>query len=393
METQVASNMGAVTTMDFAPDGRLFVDTQGGDVRITKNGTLLSTPFIHLNVDSNGERGVLGVTFDPNFASNHFVYLYYTATTPAIHNRVSRFTDNPNTDTAVSGSEVDLLDLPNLGATNHNGGAIHFGPDGKLYIAVGENTVSSNSQTLSNPLGKMLRINSDGSIPSDNPFFNQTTGISRAIWALGLRNPYSFSFQPGTGVMFINDVGQSTWEETNRGAAGANYGWPNSEGFRQPNDPVTTIGTYTDPLFEYGHGSGDTVGIAIVGSAFYNPTSVQFPSSYVGKYFFADLGSGWIRTFDPETGATTVLARGINTPVDLKVAPDGTLYYLAQGGSGSVFRIQSTEGAQVTASSPAGSSGIDHVRLTFSQPISRLITRGRIRQYKNLRRMVSRTHL
>ena len=123
-----------------------------------------------------------------------------------VHNRVSRFTANG--DVAVAGSEVPILELDNLsGATNHNGGAIHFGPDGKLYIAVGENANGANSQTLSNPLGKVLRINSDGTIPSDNPFFN-TTGARKEIWALGLRNPFTFAFQPGTGRLFINDVGQ-----------------------------------------------------------------------------------------------------------------------------------------------------------------------------------------
>ncbi len=124
--------------MAFAPDGRLFVCQQGGQLRVIENGVLLSTPFVTVTVNASGERGLLGVAFDPNFATNHFVYVYYTATTPAIHNRVSRFTANGNV--AVAGSETVILDLDNLSsATNHNGGAIHFGPDGKLYIAVGEN--------------------------------------------------------------------------------------------------------------------------------------------------------------------------------------------------------------------------------------------------------------
>src|SRR6185503_12450835 len=137
-----------------------------------KNGALLPTPFLTVTVNSSGERGLLGVAFDPQFASNGFVYVYYTATTPAIHNRVSRFTASG--DVALAGSEVVLLDLNNLSsATNHNGGAMHFGPDGKLYVAVGENANSANSQTLSNLLGKILRLNADGTIPTDNPFFNQ----------------------------------------------------------------------------------------------------------------------------------------------------------------------------------------------------------------------------
>ena len=206
-ETQI-SGLASPTAMEFAPDGRLFVCLQGGNLRVIKNGALLATPFVSLSVDSNGERGLLGIAFDPNFAANSFVYVYYTVPSTPRHNRVSRFT--ANADVAQPGSEFVLLDLDNLStATNHNGGAIHFGSDGKLYIAVGDNANGSNSQTLNNLLGKMLRINSDGSIPSDNPFFNTATGKNRAIWALGLRNPFTFAFQPGTTRMFINDVGEN----------------------------------------------------------------------------------------------------------------------------------------------------------------------------------------
>ncbi|MDQ3134293.1 MAG: PQQ-dependent sugar dehydrogenase, partial [Acidobacteriota bacterium] len=212
-ETVIASGMPSPTAMAFAPDGRLFVCQQGGQLRVIKNGVLLPTPFVTLTVDPQGERGLLGIAFDPNFSANQYVYLYYTATTPTVHNRVSRFTASG--DVAAPGSEVPILDLENLGATNHNGGAMNFGADGKLYIAVGENAVSSNSQTLANRLGKMLRINADGTIPNDNPFFAQASGINRSIWSLGLRNPFTFAFQPGTSRMFINDVGQSTWEEIN----------------------------------------------------------------------------------------------------------------------------------------------------------------------------------
>src|SRR5436190_22494254 len=185
---------------------------------------MLATPFLSLTVDSFSERGLLGIAFDPNFATNHFVYVYYTVPGDPAHNRVSRFTANG--DVALAGSEFVLVDLDNLsGAGNHNGGAIHFGPDDKLYVAVGENANAANSQTLNNRLGKVLRINSDGSIPSDNPFFNNATGLNRVIWALGLRNPFTFAFQPNTTRMFINDVGQSLQEEIDDGIAGSNYGW------------------------------------------------------------------------------------------------------------------------------------------------------------------------
>ncbi|HEY6189766.1 MAG TPA: PQQ-dependent sugar dehydrogenase [Pyrinomonadaceae bacterium] len=329
-ETLVASGLTNPTAMAFAPDGRLFVCEQGGQLRVIKNGALLATPFLSVTVNSSGERGLLGIAFDPNFAANSFLYVYYTATTPTIHNRVSRFTANG--DVSIPGSEVVLLDLNNLGATNHNGGAMHFGPDGKLYIAVGENANGSNSQTLTNLLGKILRLNSDGTIPADNPFFGTATGNNRAIWALGLRNPYTFAFQPGTGRMFINDVGEVTREEINDGIAGSNYGWPTCEGTcSNPN--------FRNPLFTYGHGSSSTTGCAITGGAFYNPPVTQFPSDYQGKYFFADFCSGWIRRLNPADNTATDFATGIANPVDLQVASDGSLYYLARG-AGSVFRVQ-----------------------------------------------------
>jgi glucose/arabinose dehydrogenase len=326
--------------MAFTPDGRLFVTQQGGQVRVIKNGMLLPTPFTTVTTSSVGERGLLGVAIDPDFAANHFVYVYYTALSPAIHNRVSRFTANG--DVAVPGSETILFELNNLSnATNHNGGAIHFGPDGKLYFAAGENANPANAQTVTNVLGKIMRINPDGTIPFDNPgsfpgIGGIPTGQNRAIWAVGLRNPYTFTFQPGTGRMFINDVGQNTWEEINDGIAGSNYGWNICEGFCSPPNAF-----YRDPLFIYGHGSTATTGCAITGGVFYNPPIRQFPGEYSGKYFFADYCSGWIRVFDPSTGTAEAFASGISAPLDLLTGPDGSLYYLANG-TGEVVRVRSS---------------------------------------------------
>jgi glucose/arabinose dehydrogenase len=329
-DTPVANGLSSPTAMAFAPDGRIFIAQQGGALRVVKNGVLLPAPFLSVTVNASGERGLLGVAFDPGFASNQFVYVYYTATSPAIHNRLSRFTANG--DVAAAGSETILLDLDNLSsATNHNGGAIHFGPDGKLYVAVGDNANGANSQTLNNLLGKMLRVNADGSIPTDNPFFSQAAGRNRAIWSLGLRNPFTFAFQPGTGRMFINDVGQNAWEEINDGLAGSNYGWPATEG-------STSNPSYVSPLYSYGHGSGAFSGCAITGGAFYNPDVPQFPPQYIGRYFFADFCSGWINLFNPATGSATTFATGISGPVDLQLGPNGSLYYLARG-TGSLRRI------------------------------------------------------
>src|SRR6266550_3175173 len=358
-ETQIAGGLSSPTAMEIAPDGRIFVCLQGGQLRVIKNGVLLATPFVSLTVDSSGERGLLGITFDPNFSSNNFVYVYYTVPGSPAHNRVSRFTANG--DVAMAGSEFILLDLDNLsGAGNHNGGAIHFGSDGKLYIAVGDNANRANSQTLSNRLGKVLRVNSDGSIPADNPFFNTAQGANRSIWALGLRNPFTFAFQPGTTRMFINDVGESTWEEINDGIAGSNYGWSTCEGACSP--PNTN---FRDPLFQYAHGSTSTTGCAIVGGGFYNPTSAQFPAGYVGKYFFADLCTGWIRLFDPANNTATDFASGISTPVDLKVANDGSLYYLAIG-SAALFKVQFAGTAPSIITQPANQTVTQGQPATFS---------------------------
>lgn len=356
VETTFAGGLSAPTAMDFAPDGRLFVCLQTGNLRVIKNGALLPTPFLSLTVDSSGERGLLGVAFDPNFSVNHFVYVYYTVPGSTAHNRVSRFTATG--DVATAGSEVVLLDLDNLStASNHNGGAIHFGPDGKLYIAVGENANGSNSQTLTNLLGKVLRIDADGTIPTDNPFFN-TAGARKEIWAMGLRNPFTFAFQPGTTRMFINDVGQNTWEEINDGIAGSNYGWPTTEGFTS--DP-----SFRSPLFEYGHGSTSTTGCAITGGTFYNPATAQFPGSYLGKYFFADLCTGWIRLFDPANSTAADFASGIATPVDLKVTADGSLYYLSIGSS-AVFKVQYSPVSPSITTDPANQTVTQGQPVTFN---------------------------
>lgn len=369
-ETQI-NGLANPTALALHPDGRIFVCEQSGNLRIIKNGALLPTPFTTISVNSpNGsERGLLGIAIDPNYAANHFVYVYYTAPTPTIHNRVSRFTaDIANEDVAVAGSEVAILDLESLGATNHNGGAIHFGPDGKLYVAVGENAVSANAQSLANRLGKMLRINPDGTFPADNPLTfpniaGSPTGLNRAIWSVGLRNPYTFTFQPGTGRMHINDVGQNTWEEINNGIAGSNYGWPSCEG-------ACGVAGMTNPIYQYS--SSDPANCAITGGAFYNPTIPTFPALYVGKYFFADFCGGWLKTIDPlsppPTSTAPNFATGISLPVDIQTANDGSLYYLARG-SNSVFRVQYFGASTIAlndVSVTEGNSGISFATFTVN---------------------------
>src|ERR1041384_7544748 len=163
-DSLVTAGLTDPTAMALAHDGRIFVCEQRGTLRVIKNGVLLPTPFLTVTVDSRGERGLLGITLDPNFVSNQLVYVYYTVPSPA-HNRVSRFTASG--DVALAGREVVLMELPNLStATNHNAGAIHFGADGDLYVATGDNANGNNAQSFSTVLGKMLRITSTGAIPT-----------------------------------------------------------------------------------------------------------------------------------------------------------------------------------------------------------------------------------
>jgi glucose/arabinose dehydrogenase len=335
--SQVVSGLTNPTDMEFAPDGRLFITEDTGRVRIAKpDGTPLTT-FLDISskVDSLGERGLLALTFDPGFSTNHYVYLHYTrkatSTTPP-HNRVVRVTASG--DRVVAGSEQLIFRLGNQSAANEfpqfMGGALDF-KNGKLYVATGDNDTPDKAQQLTNLFGKILRINKDGTIPTNNPFYATASGNNRAIWARGLRNPFKFAIQPGTGAIFINDVGEHTWEEINRGAAGANYGWPVHEG--RANDPP-----YVDPIFAYGHGSTGTTGCAITGGTFYNPPTVDFPAQYVGDYFFADFCNGWIRVRNSD-GTVSGFATGLERPIDLEVSQAGELYYLSRSSTGIVDKI------------------------------------------------------
>lgn len=381
-ETLVNSQAGlsSPTAMEFSPTGQLFVLEQTGAAKLVRSDGTTHTAAT-LTVDPSGERGLLGIAFDPSYdgagPNTDFVYLYYTvpranAADPA-NNQLSRYTvtgAGTNTPTFTAGTII--RDLPpedednnpaTDGDTNHNGGAIHFGADGKLYVAVGDHNYDTTPQTnhpsqrTDTPFGKILRLNPNGTNPSDtpNPFYTgSATDWQGAIWAMGLRNPYTFAFGAG-GQMFINDVGEGTWEEINEGEAAANYGWAGStsplwEGF-EPTAPWTN---YRDPEMAYDH-SGATLpspaSAAITGGAFY-PAGGPFGSAYAGKYFYADFGGNYIRLFDPanpgssgtpDTSTAFASSLTAGSPVDLKVDSQGNLYYLSRGGGGAVFRISTTQ--------------------------------------------------
>ena len=296
------------------------------------------------------------MAFDPAFASNHFVYVYYTATMPAIHNRISRFTANG--DVAVAGSETVILELDNLSsATNHNGGALAFGPDGKLYAAVGENANGANAQTLANLLGKMLRLNTDGTIPADNPFFMSATGQNRAIWALGLRNPFTFAFNPPGASCSSTTSGRTRGKRSTTASPA-----PTTAGRRRKaRRPIRSSGARG---IAYNH-NHMTNPCAITGGAFYSPLTPQFPSEYSQDYFFADFCGGWIWRLDVASGSVTSFATGISSPVDLKVSDDGDLYYLARG-QNALYRVGFGTTAPTITAHPTSRTVQSGAPVTFS---------------------------
>lgn len=333
----VTTGLTGATALETLADGRVLVCEQVGRLRVIKHGELLAQPMLELAVDANWERGLIGVTVHPEFPQQPFVYVCYVAKEPWPHHRVSRF--RVAGDVAVPGSEEILLRGDNqqkLGGhvpAGHQGGAIHFGPDGKLYIAIGEQTAKAPAQKLDSLLGKLLRINDDGTIPKDNPFVEQTSGKYRAIWARGCRNPFTFAFSTD-GEMLINDVG-GKFEEINPGVAGANYGWPELD------HGLTTKPGIVGPVHVYPQAS-------ISGGDF---APQHFGSEYAGRYFFADFVQGWIRVLRTNTPKQAdEFATGLRRPVDLRFSSDGTLYVLLRNawvidgkfapGTGSLLKIE-----------------------------------------------------
>jgi glucose/arabinose dehydrogenase len=312
----------------------VFIAQQNGAIRVIQNGKLLAQPLVNLPVDYEGDRGLFGIALDPQFATNHYLYPYYTVPGNvgqhlSPHNRVSRITVSGNG--VVAGSLKTLFDLDPLGGlTDHDTGSLHFGVDGKLYISVGDTRTSTEAQNTNNLLGKILRINADGSIPTDDPWYKLTTGKYRAIWAIGFHNPFTFAIQRGTGTTFINDVGELTQEEIDAGKPGADFGWPATNGpFVQSQYPK-----FTEPFYSYSIGPHATSGAAITGGAFYDPAAQQFPAGYRSQYLFADYVGGTVKFLNPSTKAVQTLATKFTHPVDIDVAGNGVVYVLENDNGG-----------------------------------------------------------
>jgi glucose/arabinose dehydrogenase len=342
-DTAVVTGLDQPTDFAFLPDGRILILEKPGRVKIAPAGGGAPTLALDMtaSVDEFSERGLLGVCLHPQFATNGFVFLYYTTNTP--RNRISRFTLVGSTISLASESIV----LDNIEATNgnHNGGTILIGPDGKLWAAPGDSgTGGAKAQDLaigssSRFNGKVLRMELDGSPAAGNPFLGDATKEPR-IWAYGFRNPFRFSFRPGNGAIFIGDVGQSTREELDVGVAGGNFGWPYMEGtIQQPGGPgpcpVTT--TCIPPVFDYIR----SIGTTIIGGAFL--TGNAYPASLQGRYVFGDNGASWIKYLEFDginglVGLLTDLATGAEGPVAFHVGLDGYLYYAAIN-TGRIYRI------------------------------------------------------
>ncbi|MEM6315815.1 MAG: PQQ-dependent sugar dehydrogenase, partial [Planctomycetota bacterium] len=332
-ESLYADGLNLPTSMEFTPDGRILVAQQSGDIRVVDtSGNTLGTPFLSLAVNKQFERGVLGLAVDPDFENTGYVYVFYTPESTPEFNRLSRFTVSLTGDgnTADPASEVILMgDIPTPSGW-HNGGGIHFGADGMLYIGVGDGFKSDpeNPINLAQDLdalgGKVLRLdvnNYPNIIPADNPFVNNPNARPE-VYALGLRNPFTSAVDPVTGRMVFNDVGDKLYEESNEVTApGQNFGWPIHEG------PVNQPG-FTDPLYAYAHVNGGSA--SITGGTFYRGTGASaFPPEYEGDLFLADYLNQWIRVVDAETGAVSDFATGVQHALDLDVGPDGALYYMS----------------------------------------------------------------
>ena len=335
-EVTVADGIFSPISMEMTPDGRLFVMTDSGLAHVIKNDQLLAAPLFDLRseVDDLGDRGLFHVALDNNFDQNGFIYIMYVADTNDADDgvgetRLSRMTVNGDR----ASNEVVLFDnFPDADVELHYGGAVEHGPDGKLYVSIGDHLLGRNGQDLGNLEGTILRLITDGSIPTDNPFFGQLNGDLRAIYAYGVRNPWQMEQHPNTGEIFFSDVGSNDYEELNVLERGANYGWFEVEGPKGPGDPAS----FVDPLWAYRHADNfpndPLSGCAIVGGAFYETPNPTFPAEFRGQYFTGDFCEGRIVTVDPDTGAATQFMDGFNFGLlDLEVSPiNGDLYFIDQ---------------------------------------------------------------
>ena len=337
---EVASGFGSVPVqMATAPDGRIFVnELYQGNIRVvTPTATLpwpvQAAPFAHLDVETGNEKGLLGIAVHPNFSQNGFVYVFYTAAGPV--SRVVRFTATTSGGNTVATSATPEIIFDNIPAANaHNGGIIQFGPDGMLYIFVGENDMPTEAQNMGTLRGKILRINPNGTIPSDNPFVSTLSAPFSAIYSLGHRNGFGFTFHPHTNDLWQTENGENDNDQINRIIGGGNYGWPNCSGIC--NDPL-----YIDPIITFNPVIAPTGIVAIREDSAY-------PAQYHNNLLFTDyifgnlhrivLTGAELTDLSSHTiacncgkGGLFAVMHGLNVP-----GQDGYVY-VSNGGS--IFRV------------------------------------------------------
>ena len=331
----VVSGLEEPTDFRFLPDGRILFAEKGGAIKLAdQDGQLQSTPLITLPTMTTWARGLAGLEVDPDFEHNGHIYVSYIGADN--YQRLSRLTvTDPGAEvlTVNPESELVLVKGTDPAGEDHHGGGLAFGPDGKLYWSTGDNVCcsvldGSNSQDLSNIYGKVLRLNPDGSAPSDNPFPN-ASGAGKLIYATGFRNPFRLAFTPD-GQLLVVDVGQATWEEVNLVTAGANYGWPDAEG---PCDGIGAPGCSTpsahgNPIYAYRHNSGPSSITAVMG--------VAGPGSGGGQntVLIADFMQGWVKELTFNSDYSEVISERV-----FDKAVPGSTNQLIQGPDGSVYQL------------------------------------------------------
>jgi glucose/arabinose dehydrogenase len=328
-------------------DGRIFVVEQAGRIRVVKDGVLQSTPFLDLTgrVLYSGERGLLSVAFHPQYATNHYFYVYFT-TQPNGDVRIERFTATANPDVADATSSKLIITAPHSSQANHNGGLLTFGPDGMLYAALGDGGGAGdplgNGQNFNSLLGGMIRLDVDHgdpyAVPADNPFVGQA-GKRAELWAKGLRNPWRYAFDPPTGLLYIADVGQGEREEVdvvNANSGGLNYGWNITEGTTCYNASSCNKTGLTDPVLDYTHDAG---ACSITGGYVYRGSAI---AGLQGHYLYSDYCAGFLKSFryangvavdQKDWGITTgnVTSFGKDIDGELYVLADNTIYKITAG--------------------------------------------------------------
>ncbi len=330
----LATGLTLPTAMKFLPDGRMLVAELAGKIRVIPAPYLTPDPTPILTITNIGtagvQEGIFDFALDPNFSANHYLYVYFTANDQ--RDRLSRFTLNADLTGTVAGSEFILYrDPTDLASDEHHAGAITFSNDGKIMFTTGEHFQGTPAQDLNSPYGKIHRINMDGTVPTDNPFYDGAGPHWDSVWALGLRNAYRGYFDAPTNRLFVGDVGgnnyDTAYEEINIGVAGANYGWPDCE--------FGTCGTGKTPAaYAYSHSGRDA---SVTGGFVYHGS--QFPAGMQGNYFFADYAQNWIKrmTFDADGNVSGVF--NFEPFSGVLDGPYGDIVYLTEGPEGALYYV------------------------------------------------------